>query len=188
MTIPSSLASAQSAWLEGPGIGSARAKRSWSSRWQKYSERKSSWVETICAPFAAACRMRSSTLARLAAGSAEQDIWTRPTFTGRVAGVDMAENITCLVPRASSSTRRHEARSTKHLYLLRMRRLLLLAGLTAFAAVPAAAQRTVDWDTRFVFFADNTEFFSPYREGATWLSNRVFTELKYQATPRVEVR
>ena len=69
-----------------------------------------------------------------------------------------------------------------------MRRLLLVAGLLALTAAPAAAQRTVDWDTRFVFFADNTEFFSPYREGATWLSNRVFTELSYRATPKVEVR
>ena len=69
-----------------------------------------------------------------------------------------------------------------------MRRFLLAAGLLALAATPAAAQRTVEWETRFVFFADNTEFFSPYREGATWLSNRVFTELSYQATPKVEVR
>lgn len=67
-----------------------------------------------------------------------------------------------------------------------MRRLLLLAALTA-AAAPLAAQRSVDWDTRFVFFADNTEFFSPYREGATWLSNRVYSELNYHATPKVDV-
>ena len=68
-----------------------------------------------------------------------------------------------------------------------MRRHLLLAGLLA-AASPLAAQRSVDWDTRFVFFADNTEFFSPYREGATWLSNRAYTSLDYHATPRVDVQ
>src|SRR5690349_20088762 len=68
-----------------------------------------------------------------------------------------------------------------------MRRLLaglLLCGLAA----PLAAQRTVDWDTHFVFYGDNTEFFSPYREGATWLGGRMWTELSYQATPRVELR
>ncbi|HET7042235.1 MAG TPA: hypothetical protein VFI13_09445, partial [Gemmatimonadales bacterium] len=68
-----------------------------------------------------------------------------------------------------------------------MRRLLLLAGLLA-AATPLAAQRSVDWDTRVTFYGDNTEFFSPYREGATWLGGRLSTELVYHATPRVDVR
>ena|SRR5437868_1715151 len=69
-----------------------------------------------------------------------------------------------------------------------MRRHLPLLLLLAAAATPAAAQRTVDWDTRFLFYADNTEFFSPYREGATWMGGRLFTELSYRATPKVEVR
>ena len=34
----------------GPGIGSARSKKRWSSIWQKYWLRKSSWRQTICAP------------------------------------------------------------------------------------------------------------------------------------------
>jgi hypothetical protein len=70
-----------------------------------------------------------------------------------------------------------------------MRRLsIFVLLLLAARATPAAAQRTVDWDTRFLFYADNTEFFSPYREGATWLGGRLFTELSYRATPKVEVR
>ena len=68
-----------------------------------------------------------------------------------------------------------------------MRRLLLSA-LCLGAAAPLAAQRSVDWDTHFFFYGDNTEFFSPYREGATWLGGRVSSELVYHATPRVDVR
>ena len=68
-----------------------------------------------------------------------------------------------------------------------MRRLFAPLLLLCCAA-PLAAQRTVDWDSRVVFYEDNTEFFSPYREGATWLSSRLYTEFSYQATPKVEVR
>ena len=69
-----------------------------------------------------------------------------------------------------------------------MRHLTLLTLLLAATATPAAAQRTVDWDTRFLFYSDNTEFFNPYREGATWMGARLWTELALQATPKVEVR
>ena len=68
-----------------------------------------------------------------------------------------------------------------------MRRLLLAVTLLA-GATPAAAQRTVDWDTRFLFYSDNTEFFNPYREGATWMGARLWTELALQATPKLDVR
>lgn len=69
-----------------------------------------------------------------------------------------------------------------------MRRPLLFVFALLASATPLAAQRTVDWDTHFLFYGDNTEFFSPYREGATWLGGRLWSELSYQATPRVEVR
>lgn len=68
-----------------------------------------------------------------------------------------------------------------------MRRLLLPVFLLVSAA-PLAAQRTVDWETRFLFYSDNTEFFNPYREGATWMGGRLWTELALQATPKVQVR
>ena len=68
-----------------------------------------------------------------------------------------------------------------------MRRFLLTAVVLA-AATPAAAQRTVDWETRFLFYSDNTEFFNPYREGATWMGARLWSELTLQATPKVQVR
>lgn len=68
-----------------------------------------------------------------------------------------------------------------------MRRLLLTAALLV-AAAPLAAQRTVDWESRFLFYSDNSEFFNPYREGATWMGARLWTELALQATPKVQVR
>ncbi len=37
--------------VEGPGMGSARPKRAWSSRWQKYWARKSSGRQTSWAPW-----------------------------------------------------------------------------------------------------------------------------------------
>jgi hypothetical protein len=68
-----------------------------------------------------------------------------------------------------------------------MRRHLLTVLLLVAVAAPAAAQRTVDWDNRFQFFSDNTEFFNPYREGATWIGGRLWTELVLGVAPHVEV-
>jgi hypothetical protein len=68
-----------------------------------------------------------------------------------------------------------------------MRRIFLPLLLLGVAS-PAAAQRSVDWDTRFLFYSDNSEFFNPYREGATWMGARLWTELALQATPKVQVR
>lgn len=68
-----------------------------------------------------------------------------------------------------------------------MRRHLLVVLLLVAVAMPAAAQRTVDWDNRFQFFSDNTEFFNPYREGATWIGGRLWTELRLGVAPNVEV-
>src|ERR687889_552871 len=59
-TTPSSAARAPRRSVLGPGIGSARSKNLWSSIWQKYWLRKSSWRQTICAPRAAASRMPAS--------------------------------------------------------------------------------------------------------------------------------
>jgi len=69
-----------------------------------------------------------------------------------------------------------------------MRRHLLTLLLLAAVSTPAAAQRSVDWDNRFMFYSDNTEFFNPYREGATWIGGRLWTELALGVTPNVEVR
>ena len=43
-------ASRASASVDGPGIDSASAKNRWSSAWQKYCERNSSWVQKMRAP------------------------------------------------------------------------------------------------------------------------------------------
>jgi len=68
-----------------------------------------------------------------------------------------------------------------------MRRLILTAALAMAVATPAAAQRTVDWNNKFLFYSDNTEFFNPYREGATWIGGRLWTELELGVTPKVAV-
>src|SRR5664279_3800865 len=66
-------------WVVGPGTDSARSKAAGSSVWQKYCDRKSSCRQIICAPLAAASRIRHSALARFSLGSSEQAIWMRPT-------------------------------------------------------------------------------------------------------------
>ena len=63
----------------GPGIGSASAKRAWSSRWQKYWARKSSGRQTIWAPARAASRTRSAAWSRFCAVEGAQAIWIRAT-------------------------------------------------------------------------------------------------------------
>ena len=69
-----------------------------------------------------------------------------------------------------------------------MRSITLSAVALALLVSPLAAQRRVDWENRFLFYSDNSEFFNPYREGATWMGGRLWSELTLQATPKVQVR
>src|SRR5688500_4257612 len=64
--------------VEGPCIGSARLKRSVSSRWQKYCERNISGRQIIFAPFPAASRTNSPALCKLSSTSADIAICTNP--------------------------------------------------------------------------------------------------------------
>jgi len=66
-------------FVAGPGTGSARLKRSGSSLRQKYSLRKSSWSEMICAPRAEASRIFSMARERFSSALRVQRICTRPT-------------------------------------------------------------------------------------------------------------
>src|SRR5687768_18579389 len=75
------LASLLKASVDGPGMVSASAKKRWSSTWQKYWERKSSWVQKILAPFFSAFSASASCAARFFRGSSLQLICERPTFT-----------------------------------------------------------------------------------------------------------
>src|SRR5580698_3403807 len=79
MTILSSRASSPRVSVVGPGMDSANANSSAFSSRQKYWERKSSCRQTICAPPAAASRIRQRAFSRFSLGSAAQLIWTRPT-------------------------------------------------------------------------------------------------------------
>src|SRR5215212_2185025 len=83
MTALCFLASLQKASVLGPGMDSASLKKRWSSTWQKYWERKSSWVQMMLAPLVAARSTRLSWRARLASASGEQAIWVRPRVTMR---------------------------------------------------------------------------------------------------------
>src|SRR5918994_3721640 len=74
-------ASLLKASVEGPGIVSASAKKRWSSTWQKYCERNSSWVQKILAPFLSAFSARVSWWARFFFGSSPHAIWLKPTLT-----------------------------------------------------------------------------------------------------------
>ena len=73
ITTPSSAASLQWASVSSPGMGSARLKRSHSSVLQKYSVVKSSCVQMICAPWAAASRMAASVFSLFTEGRASAD-------------------------------------------------------------------------------------------------------------------
>src|SRR4030081_1793845 len=74
-----SLAIFARASVAGPGTGSARLKRSASSLRQKYSLRKSSCNEMICAPRAEASRILSIARERFSSALVVQRIWARPT-------------------------------------------------------------------------------------------------------------
>ncbi|MFZ5624495.1 MAG: hypothetical protein ACOY71_08695 [Gemmatimonadota bacterium] len=57
-------------------------------------------------------------------------------------------------------------------------------------AVPACAQdsiRTLTWTSRFTFYGDNTEFFTPYRLGETLLGANFSSALSFRPAPRHEV-
>src|ERR1017187_3891900 len=67
-------------------------------------------------------------------------------------------------------------------------RLLLNAAFLALVlTAPMSAQR-LDWRTSAVLYADNTEFFTPYRVGETILGGQVTTWLAARTGPRTELR
>jgi hypothetical protein len=59
----------------GPGILSASLKFPWSSLWQKYCERKSSWVQMMFAPRRAASLGEGERLLQVGRRIAEQACW-----------------------------------------------------------------------------------------------------------------
>ncbi|HEY4100718.1 MAG TPA: hypothetical protein VGM20_07555 [Gemmatimonadales bacterium] len=61
------------------------------------------------------------------------------------------------------------------------------ASLLLIAALPLGAQQ-YSWQTRATFYADNTEFFTPYRVGETILGGQVSTWLADQPGPRTTLR
>lgn len=66
--------------------------------------------------------------------------------------------------------------------------LCLLAASLAGAPLPAQdAGRSLAWASRFTFYADNTEFFTPYREGETLLGAWATSALSFRPAPRHEV-
>jgi hypothetical protein len=80
---------------------------------------------------------------------------------------------------------------------MRIRTLLVPTLLGAVAAAPLAAQspvpadtapvRAVDWQSRFVAYGDNTEFFNPYTNGETLLGVQFWSQLSYRPDARFEV-
>src|SRR5271165_787421 len=90
---PRFLASSWKASVVGPGIRSASLKFRWSSSWQKYRERKSSWVQIMFAPRRAASPARESVLPRLAAGSSEQACWRSPRVTFPISVDDLVQRV-----------------------------------------------------------------------------------------------
>ena len=67
-----------------------------------------------------------------------------------------------------------------------VRRLCLLFATTVLS-VPLAAQR-VEWRTRAVLYADNTEFFTPYRVGETILGGNITSWLEAATGRRTSLR
>jgi hypothetical protein len=66
----------------------------------------------------------------------------------------------------------------------RVRRALALAGFAlAWWAAPAGAQRLA-WRTTATLYADNTEFFTPYRVGETLLGGQLATALEFRTGRR----
>ena len=60
-------------------------------------------------------------------------------------------------------------------------------GLFSFLAVPVGAQR-LDWHTRATLYADNTEFFTPYRVGETIMGGQLSTWLGARYGDQAELR
>ncbi|HPS79502.1 MAG TPA: hypothetical protein PLS53_15185 [Thermoanaerobaculaceae bacterium] len=58
--------------------------------------------------------------------------------------------------------------------------------VVALVAAPVAGQ-TIDWRSSFLFYGDNTEFFTPYRKGETILGSSFTTALAFRVGPRSEV-
>jgi hypothetical protein len=83
MLTPFALATSAIAAVVGPGIGSARSKSAASSRWQKYSNAKSSYKHTTRAPRSAASPTKRAVFARFFALSALTAVWTKPSLTSR---------------------------------------------------------------------------------------------------------
>lgn len=72
---------------------------------------------------------------------------------------------------------------------MRLRRLLALVvatGVVLGRARPAPAQE-LTWRNGFTFYADNTEFFNPYRTGETLLGGQILSYLSAALGPRTEV-
>lgn len=65
----------------------------------------------------------------------------------------------------------------------RSRRLVPAILLVCGAAIPAAAQR-LSWRTTATLYADNTEFFTPYRVGETLLGGQLATDLEFRTGRR----
>src|ERR1044072_3430652 len=81
MTARYFFASFWNASVLGPGIFSARLKYLWSSSWQKYWERNSSWVQMIFAPCFAARSAAARVFFRFASGSEAQAVWRIAVLT-----------------------------------------------------------------------------------------------------------
>src|SRR4029079_11643272 len=88
-TTPSSFATFCIVSVVGPGIASARSKRSHCCDLQKYSALNSSLRQTICAPRDAASRMRPTAASTFLATSSTASSWMMPT----VNGADMSEKL-----------------------------------------------------------------------------------------------
>jgi hypothetical protein len=66
------------------------------------------------------------------------------------------------------------------------RTLLMAAWLGLLGASPVVAQRLV-WRNEFTFYGDNTEFFTPFREGETLLGGQFKSLLRLETSKRTEV-
>ncbi len=66
------------------------------------------------------------------------------------------------------------------------RTLLMAAWLGLLAASPVFAQRLV-WRNEFTFYGDNTEFFTPFREGETLLGGQFKSFLRLETSTHTEV-
>ncbi len=69
-----------------------------------------------------------------------------------------------------------------------MTRSLSVTFALALLTTGSAAAQSVDWRTRATFYADNTEFFTPFRTGETILGAQFQTWLDLGVSPRTRVR